>query len=88
MFFLLKSNAFKLALAKIDQRNYEIAVSIANKAQVFSALNIKQKYSIVKYFKKKKLIKGEILFKKGDPAKELYIVKKGKISLVFDGDNK
>ena len=75
-------------LAKINQRNSSIADEIIKKVQIFYALNNKQKYSIVKYFKRKRLAKGQDLFKKGDPANELYIIEKGKVGLTFDDDHK
>ena len=74
----------------IDQKIYtplkdvEYVISILNKIAIFGGLTEKQLFEVFKLLKKVDYASGEYVYKQGDAASYIYIIKKGEVKLSVD----
>jgi hypothetical protein len=65
-------------------KNIEIAASLLNNFSIFQSLDEDNLKRIVSLLKIKKYARGTVIIKKGDPAKNLYIILSGVVNVLND----
>ena len=69
-------------MVMIMEVNYSEIRDIVGKIPIFGAMNESEIESLIFYFKKKSVKKGEIVIKEGDSPENIYIILKGEIAII------
>lgn len=76
-FMVLSKSDYNHAIGAIERRTYAEKINFLKNIPIFSLVTRAFLGKLTYYFETKKCIKGSFLFKEGDPAEYVYIVKKG-----------
>lgn len=64
----------------------ENVLPILNKIAIFGGLNDTQLYKVFRLLQTVEYVPGEIVFQKGDDPSYIYVIKRGKIELLLEGE--
>lgn len=76
----------------MNNKNYfpltdiENILPILDKIAIFGGLSEKQLFNVFKVLKKVSYDEGELIFKRGDPPSQVYIIKKGRVKLYVEAE--
>lgn len=74
-FMVLSKNDYNRVIGKIERRTYNDKINFLRNIPVFSLLTRTSLGKMTYYFETKNCIRDAILYKEGDPAEYVYIVK-------------
>ena len=78
-FMVLSKNDYNRVIGKIERRTYNDKINFLRNIPVFSLLTRTSLGKMTYYFETKNCIRDAILYKEGDPAEYVYIVKQGEL---------
>jgi len=78
----MKDNKTYLPLLDIEN-----VVSILNKISIFGGFSEKQLYFIFKLLKKVSYVANEFIFKQGEDASHIYIIRSGEVKIIIGADH-
>lgn len=76
---VLSKNDYNRVIGKIERRTYNDKINFLRNIPVFSLLTRTSLGKMTYYFETKNCIRDAILYKEGDPAEYVYIVKQGEL---------